>query len=115
MTRHLLITGGAGFIAGNLVHHWAAAHPNDTLVVLDALTYAGNRATIEPLIAAGRLSFVHGNINDRPLLDRLLAEHAITHVAHLAAESHVDRSITGPGAFLATNVNGTFTLLEAQG
>ncbi|MCP9799440.1 dTDP-glucose 4,6-dehydratase [Synechococcus sp. RedBA-s] len=113
MTRHLLITGGAGFIAGNLVHHWAAAHPNDTLLVLDALTYAGNLVTIEPLIAAGRLSFVHGDINDRPLLDRLLAEHAITHVAHLAAESHVDRSITGPGAFLATNVNGTFTLLEA--
>lgn len=113
MTRHLLVTGGAGFIAGNLVHHWAAAHPADRIVVLDALTYAGNRATIAPLIDSGRISFVHGDIGDRALVDGLLAEHAITHVAHLAAESHVDRSITGPGAFLATNVNGTFTLLEA--
>ncbi len=113
MTRHLLITGGAGFIAGNLTHHWAAAHPGDRIVVLDALTYAGNRATIEPLISAGQVVFAQGDIGDRPLVDGLLAEHAITHVAHLAAESHVDRSITGPGAFLATNVNGTFTLLEA--
>ncbi|WP_255347517.1 dTDP-glucose 4,6-dehydratase, partial [Synechococcus sp. GFB01] len=112
-TRHLLITGGAGFIAGNLVHHWAAARPHDRIVVLDALTYAGNRATIAPLIDAGRISFVHGDIGDRPLVDALLAEHAITHVAHLAAESHVDRSISGPAAFLATNVHGTFTLLEA--
>lgn len=111
--RHLLITGGAGFIAANLVHHWAAAHPDDRIVVLDALTYAGNRATIAPLIEAGRISFVHGDIGDRPLVDDLLAEHGITHVAHLAAESHVDRSITGPGAFLSTNVTGTFTLLEA--
>ncbi|MCP9917457.1 dTDP-glucose 4,6-dehydratase [Cyanobium sp. ATX 6F1] len=113
MTRHLLITGGAGFIAGNLVHHWAAAHPHDKLVVLDALTYAGNRATIEPLIANGAVHFVEGDIGNRALVDALLAEHAITHIAHLAAESHVDRSISGPGAFLSTNVNGTFTLLEA--
>ena len=111
--RQLLITGGAGFIAGNLVHHWASVHPGDRIVVLDALTYAGNRATIAPLIDADRISFVQGDIGDRALVDGLLAEHAITHVAHLAAESHVDRSITGPGAFLATNVNGTFTLLEA--
>jgi dTDP-glucose 4,6-dehydratase len=111
--RQLLITGGAGFIAGNLVHHWAVAHPSDHLVVLDALTYAGNKATIASLIDSGRVTFIEGDIADRPLVDRLLAEHAITHVAHLAAESHVDRSISGPGAFLATNVLGTFTLLEA--
>lgn len=111
--RQLLITGGAGFIAGNLVHHWAAAHPADHLVVLDALTYAGNRATIEPLIASGAISFIEGDIGDETLVAALLAEHAITHVAHLAAESHVDRSISGPGAFLSTNVSGTFTLLEA--
>jgi dTDP-glucose 4,6-dehydratase len=113
MTRHLLITGGAGFIAGNLVHHWVASHPGDRVVVLDALTYAGNQATIAPLVDAGRITFVHGDIADRPLVDAVLAQHGITHVAHLAAESHVDRSISGPGAFLATNVQGTFTLLEA--
>jgi len=113
MTRHLLITGGAGFIAGNLVHHWVASHPGDRVVVLDALSYAGNQATIAPLVDAGRITFVHGDIADRPLVDAVLAQHGITHVAHLAAESHVDRSISGPGAFLATNVQGTFTLLEA--
>ena len=113
MTRHVLITGGAGFIAGNLTHHWCAAHPEDRVVVLDALTYAGNRATIQPLIDAARIQFVEGDITDRPLVDQLLAEHEISHVAHLAAESHVDRSISGPGAFLSTNVTGTFTLLEA--
>jgi dTDP-glucose 4,6-dehydratase len=113
MSRHLLITGGAGFIAGNLSHHWCTVHPADRVVVLDALTYAGNLATIQPLIDAGQIRFVQGNITDRALLDRLLAEEAITHVAHLAAESHVDRSISGPGAFLDTNVTGTFSLLEA--
>ena len=113
MSRHLLITGGAGFIAGNLVHHWCAAHPQDRLVVLDALTYAGNRATIEPLIQARQVTFVEGDIGDRALVDRLLTDHEISHLAHLAAESHVDRSISSPGAFLATNVTGSFTLLEA--
>ena len=113
MSRAVLITGGAGFIAGNLTHHWCAAHPQDRVVVLDALTYAGNLATIQPLIDGGRIRFVQGDISDRALVDGLLVEEAISHVAHLAAESHVDRSITGPGAFLATNVTGTFTLLEA--
>jgi dTDP-glucose 4,6-dehydratase len=113
MSRHLLITGGAGFIAGNLSHHWCTVHPAVRVVVLDALTYAGNLATIQPLIDAGQIRFVQGNITDRALLDRLLAEEAITHVAHLAAESHVDRSISGPGAFLDTNVTGTFAMLEA--
>ena len=112
MTRSLLITGGAGFIAGNLVHHWAASHPQDRLVVLDALTYAGNRATIAPLIDSGRVAFVHGSITDAPLVAQVLADHAVSHVAHLAAESHVDRSISGPGAFLDTNIHGTFVLLE---
>jgi len=113
MSRAVLITGGAGFIAGNLTHHWCAAHPQDRVVVLDALTYAGNLTTIQPLIDGGRIRFVQGDISDRALVDGVLAEEAISHVAHLAAESHVDRSITGPGAFLATNVTGTFTLLEA--
>ena len=123
MNRHVLITGGAGFIAGNLTHHWCAAHPQDRVVVLDALTYAGNRATIEPLIEADRIRFVQGDICDRPLVERVLAEEGITHVAHLAAESHVDRSIEGPGADgspsspdcvnITSNVSGTFHLLQA--
>lgn len=113
MSRNILITGGAGFIGGNLTHHWCAAHPDDRVVVLDALTYAGHRATIQPLIEAGRILFVEGNITDRPMLDRLLSQQQISAVAHLAAESHVDRSIRGPAAFLRTNVLGTFTLLEA--
>jgi dTDP-glucose 4,6-dehydratase len=113
MTLQVLITGGAGFIAGSLTHYWCAAYPSDLVVVLDALTYAGNLATIQPLIDAGRIRFVQGDITDRPLVDQLLAEHEISHLAHLAAESHVDRSISRPGAFLSTNVTGTFTLLEA--
>ena len=113
MSRNVLITGGAGFIGGNLTHHWCAAHPDDRVVVLDALTYAGNRVTIQPLIDAGRIHFVHGDIMDRLLLEQLLTAERITTVAHLAAESHVDRSISEPGAFLDTNVIGTFRLLEA--
>ncbi len=112
MPRALLITGGAGFIAGNLVHHWCATYPDDRVVVLDALTYAGNLATIQPLLDAGRISFVQGDIADAALVAQLLQTHAIDTVAHLAAESHVDRSISGPGAFVQTNVVGTFTLLE---
>jgi dTDP-glucose 4,6-dehydratase len=111
--RRILITGGAGFIASNLVYHWAKQYPGDRLVVLDALTYAGNRKTLEPLEANPNFRFVQGNICDRPLIDALLREEAIDTVAHLAAESHVDRSILGPAAFVQTNVVGTFTLLEA--
>ncbi|MBF2083123.1 dTDP-glucose 4,6-dehydratase [Thermoleptolyngbya sp. C42_A2020_037] len=111
--RRILITGGAGFIASNLVYHWAEQYPGDRLVVLDALTYAGNRKTLEPLETNPNFRFVQGNICDRPLIDALLREEAIDTVAHLAAESHVDRSILGPAAFVQTNVVGTFTLLEA--
>ncbi|TAO04702.1 MAG: dTDP-glucose 4,6-dehydratase [Phormidium sp. SL48-SHIP] len=110
---HLLITGGAGFIGSNFVRYWCDRHPEDHVVVLDALTYAGNRANIADLYEQGKLTFVQGNICDRPLIDRLLREHEIDTVAHFAAESHVDRSILGPEAFIQTNVVGTFTLLEA--
>ncbi|UZQ53914.1 dTDP-glucose 4,6-dehydratase [Trichothermofontia sichuanensis B231] len=111
--RCLLITGGAGFIGANFVHHWFQQYPNDRLVVLDALTYAGNRQSLAPLEGAANFRFVQGNICDRELVEQLLREEPIDTIAHFAAESHVDRSILGPGAFVQTNVVGTFTLLEA--
>jgi dTDP-glucose 4,6-dehydratase len=111
--QSVLITGGAGFIGQNLVHAWRAARPQDRLVVIDAMTYAANVRSLEPLIADRRIHFVKGDIRDAALIRRLFEEHAFTRVAHLAAESHVDRSIADPEAFLQTNVLGTFTLLKA--
>ncbi len=111
--RRLLITGGAGFIGANFVHYWFQHYPNDRIVVLDALTYAGNRQSLAPLESAVNFRFVQGNICDRDLVDDLLRQEQIDTVAHFAAESHVDRSILGPAAFVQTNVVGTFTLLEA--
>ena len=110
--QSVLITGGAGFIGQNLVHAWRAARPNDWLVVVDAMTYAANVRSLEPLIKDRRILFVRGDIRDAALLRRLFDEHKFTRVAHLAAESHVDRSIVDPEAFLQTNVLGTFTLLQ---
>jgi len=111
--RRILITGGAGFIGSNFVHHWCQHYPEDRVVVLDALTYAGNRATLADLEGTANFRFVQGDICDRPLVESLLREEAIDTVAHFAAESHVDRSILGPDAFIRTNVVGTFTLLES--
>lgn len=108
----LLITGGAGFIGANFVHHWRAAHPDDEIWVLDALTYAGNVASIDAALG-DRCHFVHGSITDADLVRTLLADHDINTVVHFAAESHVDRSISGPDAFIETNVVGTHTLLSA--
>ena len=113
MTRSVMVTGGAGFIGVNFVYHWAERHADDRLVVLDALTYAGNRASLAPLEASGRITFVHGDICDAALIGRIMAEHGIDTIVHFAAESHVDRSITGPGAFIRTNLEGTHTLLAA--
>ena len=111
--RRILITGGAGFIGSNFVHHWCKSYPSDQVVVLDALTYAGNRNTLASLEANSAIEFVRGDICDRTLVDQILESEDIDTVAHFAAESHVDRSIIGPGAFVQTNVVGTFTLLEA--
>jgi dTDP-glucose 4,6-dehydratase len=108
----ILVTGGAGFIGSNFVLDWIAA-TGEEVVNLDALTYAGNLRNLDSLRGDGRHVFVHGDICDRALVDRLLAEHRPRAVVHLAAESHVDRSIHGPGAFMRTNVEGTFSLLEA--
>jgi dTDP-glucose 4,6-dehydratase len=106
---NLLVTGGAGFIGGNFVHYWNAQHPEDRVVVLDALTYAGNRSTLDGTAA----ELVVGDIRDTAIVENLLREHVIDTLVHFAAESHVDRSITGPDAFIDTNILGTNSLLKA--
>ena len=111
--RNLLVTGGAGFIGGNFVHYWAQRYPDDRVVVLDALTYAGNLSTITSLLSAKRVQFVHGDIADGALVASLLETHEVDTIVHFAAESHVDRSIVDPGSFVRTNVLGTQVLLDA--
>jgi dTDP-glucose 4,6-dehydratase len=113
MPRTLLVTGGAGFIGANFVHYWLAAHPGDTVVAYDALTYAGNRASLAACEELADFHFVHGDICDREAVARCLDRYAVDTVVHFAAESHVDRSISGPDAFIRTNLVGTHTLLEA--
>jgi dTDP-glucose 4,6-dehydratase len=113
MTRRLLVTGAAGFIGSNFCHYWLARHPADRIVAYDALTYAGNRANLAALAGDERLRFVHADICDTAQVAALLAEEAIDTLVHFAAESHVDRSIDGPDAFITTNVVGTHSLLRA--
>ena len=108
----IFVTGGAGFIGANFILDWIAT-TGEPVLNLDALTYAGNLESLAALQGDTRHVFVKGDIGDRALLDRLLAEHQPRAVLHFAAESHVDRSIHGPGAFIQTNVQGSFTLLEA--
>jgi dTDP-glucose 4,6-dehydratase len=108
----ILVTGGAGFIGSNFVLDWLAAE-GEPVVNLDALTYAGNLENLASLRDDARHVFVQGDICDRELVDRLLAQHQPRAIVHFAAESHVDRSILGPGEFVRTNIQGTFTLLEA--
>ena len=111
--RRLLVTGGAGFIGTNFVHYWCETYPGDRLVVLDALTYAGNKQNLHRLEENPNFSFVLGNVDDRALVDKLLISENIDTIVHFAAESHVDRSILQPATFIQTNLVGTFTLLEA--
>lgn len=113
MARSLLVTGAAGFIGANFAHYWAAAHPDDTLVAYDALTYAGNRANLDPLATRDNFHFLHADICDYDRVLGALRDYRVDTVVHFAAESHVDRSITGPDAFIETNVVGTHTLLKA--
>jgi dTDP-glucose 4,6-dehydratase len=108
----ILVTGGAGFIGSNFVLDWFKSS-DEPIVNLDAMTYAGNLANLASLQGDARHHFVKGDIGDRALVDNLLATHSPRACLHFAAESHVDRSISGPGAFMKTNVEGTFTLLEA--
>jgi dTDP-glucose 4,6-dehydratase len=111
--RNVLVTGGAGFIGCNFVRYLLATDPEVRIVNLDLLTYAGSLDNLRDLPDPARHVFVQGDICDRGLVDRLLREHQIDTLVHFAAESHVDRSITGPAAFVETNLVGTFTLLEA--
>src|SRR5246500_229064 len=111
MSGRLLVTGGAGFIGANFVLARIAA--GDQVLNLDKLTYAGNLQSLAPIEKASGYTFVRGDIADGELVSRLLSEYRPDAVVHFAAESHVDRSILGPEAFVMTNVVGTFHLLEA--
>jgi dTDP-glucose 4,6-dehydratase len=109
--RRLLVTGGAGFIGANFVRYWLTNHPGEPIVVLDALTYAGNRSSLQ--FAYPEITFIKGDIGKLDLASTLLRRHQIDTVVHFAAESHVDRSIAGPDAFVETNMTGTHELLKA--
>ncbi len=111
--KRVLVTGGAGFIGANFVHHLLATDPQVHIINLDLLTYAGSLDNLHHLPDPHRHEFIAGDIADSPLVNQLMHEHQIDTVVHFAAESHVDRSITGPAAFVHTNVVGTFTLLDA--
>jgi dTDP-glucose 4,6-dehydratase len=111
--RRLLVTGGAGFIGSNFVRHWLQCHADDRVVVLDALTYAGNLTSLDSLQGHAGFRFVRGDICDTALVETLMREERIETIVHFAAESHVDRSIVDPDAFLQTNVTGTHSLLKA--
>jgi len=113
MSRGLLVTGAAGFIGTNFVYYWRRRHPRDRLIAYDALTYAGNRENLRPLEESPGFGFVQGDIRDEATVARLLREEELDTIVHLAAESHVDRSIGGPDAFIDTNVAGTHGLLKA--
>lgn len=110
----ILVTGGAGFIGGNFAHYMTNTYPEDQIVVLDALTYAGNLETLEPIMDKPNFKFVKGDIRDRAFIDDLFAKEKFDVVVNFAAESHVDRSIENPGLFVETNVMGVQVLLDAS-
>jgi len=109
----LLVTGGAGFIGSNVIHHVVDRPEVEQLVNLDCLTYAGHLENLEPVRHHAKYVFAHVDLRNKEAVMDVVRRYGITHVMHLAAESHVDRSITGPDAFIQTNVLGTFNLLEA--
>ena len=111
--KNILVTGGAGFIGSNFVRYLLRAEPTARVIDLDLLTYAGNLENLKELPDPDRHVFVRGDICDRPLVDKLLRGYQVDTIVNFAAESHVDRSILGPAPFIATNITGTFTLLEA--
>lgn len=109
--RTLLVTGGAGFIGSNFIRHWLSQHPQDTIINLDSLTYAGNLSSLKDVASNPNYTFIEGSITDRALVDKIVVD--VDYIVHFAAESHVDRSILNPGVFLETNVLGTQVLLES--
>lgn len=114
--KKILVTGGAGFIGTNFIHHTLSSRQDWQIFNLDALTYAGNPSNLDDLPGddGNRYSLIRGNICDESFVEALFNDHEFEGVIHFAAESHVDRSITGPKAFIETNINGTFHLLEAS-
>jgi dTDP-glucose 4,6-dehydratase len=110
--KTILVTGGAGFIGSNFIPYFLESNPDFHVVNLDALTYAGNLDNLREVEGNPRYTFVHGDICDRSLVESLFTKHNFFGVVHFAAESHVDNSISGPEAFIRTNINGTFTLLD---
>ena len=114
INMNVLVTGGAGFIGSNFVFYMLEQHPDYRVVCLDALTYAGNLSTLEPVMSNENFRFVKGDITDRELVDKLFEEENFDFVVNFAAESHVDRSIEDPGIFLKTNILGTQVLMDAS-
>jgi len=110
---HFLVTGGAGFIGANFIFYMMENHPEDQITCLDALTYAGNLKTLDPLMDDPRFTFVRGDIADREQVFDLFGKNPFDVVVNFAAETHVDRSIADPGIFLRTNIIGTQTLMDA--
>lgn len=113
MKKRVIVTGGAGFIGANFVHHLLTKYNDMEVTVLDRLTYAGNLKNLERWKDDPRYKFIQGDIGDADQMLKILTEGDYTHVAHFAAESHVDRSILGPAEFIRTNINGTFNILES--
>jgi len=113
MARTLFVTGGAGFIGANFVHYWLETHPEDRVVVLDALTYAGNLENLKPCWNDSRFRFYPGLIQDSTVVQGIFRAESPTHVLNFAAESHNDRSMLDPGSLIHTNVFGVNVLLEA--
>src|SRR5712671_3867724 len=111
--KNILITGGAGFIGSHAVRHFVKKYPGYKIINLDKLTYAGNLENLKDIENAENYMFIRGDITDNELLESIFSEYNINSVIHLAAESHVDRSIVNPMDFIQTNVVGTYTLLNA--
>lgn len=112
LNKTILVTGGAGFIGSNFIPYYLEQNPEQHIINLDALTYAGNLENLSEVESNPRYTFIKGDIRNRELLEKIFQESHITGVIHFAAESHVDNSISNPGVFIETNVNGTFNLLD---